>query len=41
MIIAESVVFFPVVYANCCIGWIDWASSWSFQPWRPVPVQSP
>src|SRR5215471_7530892 len=39
--IAESVEFFPVVYANCCTGWIDWASSRSFHPFRLVPVQSP
>src|SRR5215472_11781295 len=39
--IAESVAFFPVVYANCCTGWIDWASSRSFHPFRLVPVQSP
>lgn len=23
------------------IGWIDWASRWSFQPFKLVPVQSP
>src|SRR5215469_17365672 len=39
--IAESVEFLPLVYANCCIGWIDCASNWSFQPFRLVPVQSP
>src|SRR5262249_56592979 len=41
MTIAESVAFLPLVYANCWIGWIDCASSWSFQPFRLVPVQSP
>src|SRR5215475_7492037 len=39
--IAESVAFFPVVYANCCTGWIDWASNQSFHPFRLAPVQSP
>src|SRR6266498_1722479 len=38
---AESVAFLPVVYANCWIGWMDWSSSRSFQPFRLVPVQSP
>src|ERR1700729_4516319 len=23
------------------MGWMDWARSWSFQPFRLVPVQSP
>src|SRR5689334_9880208 len=41
MIMAESVEFFRCVYANCCIGWIDCASNWSFQPLRLGPVQSP
>src|SRR5580693_3413347 len=41
MTIAVSVEFLPVVYANCWMGWMDWARSWSFQPFRLVPVQSP
>ena len=41
MISAESVEFFPRVYANCCTGWIAWRSSSSFQPTRCWVVQSP
>ena len=41
MISAESVEFFPRVYANCCIGWIACRSSSSFQPESCGVVQSP
>src|SRR5215217_3504017 len=41
MISAESVAFFPRVYANCCTGWMAWRSSSSFQPASCGVVQSP
>jgi hypothetical protein len=41
MISAESVEFFPRVYANCCTGWIAWRSNSSFQPASCGVVQSP
>src|SRR4051812_18316539 len=41
MISALSVEFLPVVYANCCMGWIAWALTASFQPRRFGVVQSP
>src|SRR6478735_4803265 len=41
MIIALSVAFLPVVYANCWIGWIACLLAASFQPRRFGVVQSP
>src|SRR5688572_16604580 len=41
MISALSVEFLPVVYANCCIGWMACALIASFQPRRLGVVQSP
>ncbi|MNQ65437.1 hypothetical protein D3C85_798910 [compost metagenome] len=34
MMNAESVEFFPWVYANCCIGWMACLCRWFFQPTR-------
>ncbi len=41
MISAESVEFLPRVWANCCMGWIAWRSSSSFQLASCWVVQSP
>ena len=41
MMSAESVEFFPVVYANCCTGWIAHRLSSFFHPDSCVVVQSP
>jgi hypothetical protein len=41
MIIALSVAFFPVVLANCWIGWIACSGSAAFHEERREEVQSP
>jgi hypothetical protein len=41
MMRALSVAFLPLVFANCCIGWMTCSLAADFHPARLGVVQSP